>query len=595
MPSSLPPPSKKRKIQESQTIKEAQRLEQILTDAINTNTSLNPLADLVDLAASAKDARDVSKTIYALYRVFVLLINEGKLEVDGTEAAAAVKTWIREQMNRYVNVLGALFNHEEKTIRLSALQILFSLQKHLSSSISAPSKPQFHVSHFKRIVSFLLLGPPGHPSPIDPDVLHEFHDKWFSENDDIRWFFLREAATLLHNHPDSRDAPINLLTILQGLNTFPTEQSELNSWWVPELGAKPPKPKKAKGSADASEDEDADEAMPAGTEDDDDDWRKFFDDEPEAGAGKDKAPSARLHNLTIHQSLHSLPSHRAVFTRAWLTLLPRLTIKGDPELSRALAVRALNVMHRGVLPHLTRAVLVMDWIAACVDYGGSPGLLALNALFVLMKEYNLDYPFFYKRLYAFLDRDVLHLKHRARFFRMTEVFLSSTHLPATLLASFVKRLARLSLCAPPAAIVMVIPFTYNILKRHPKLMPMIHRSDYDGAEEDPFLPEETDPQQTNALASSLWELATHRQHYHAGVSTLAKIFSEAFTKPSYAMEDFLDHTYGTLFETEAKRKIKKEPALALDIGKDLERLFPITKEDRPTMEGGVVQDLWVFA
>ncbi|KAI5824350.1 CBF-domain-containing protein [Schizophyllum commune Tattone D] len=593
MPSSLPPPSKKRKIQESQNIKEAQRLEQILTDAINTNSSLNPLADLVDLSARAKDARDISKAIYALYRVFVLLLNEGKLEVDGTEEATAVKTWIREQMNRYVNVLGALFKHAEKTIRLSALQILFSLQKHLSSSISAPSKPQFHVSHFKRIVSFLLLGPPGHSPSIDPDVLHEFHDKWFSENDDIRWFFLREAATLLHNHPDSQDAPVNLLTILQGLTTFPTEQAELNSWWVSELGAKPPKPKKAKGGADASEDED--EAKPAGTEADDDDWRKFFDDEPEAGMGKDKAPSARLHNLTIHQSLHSLPSHRAVFTRAWLTLLPRLTIKGDPDLSRALAVRALNVMHRGVLPHLTRAVLVMDWIAACVDYGGSPGLLALNALFVLIKEYNLDYPFFYKRLYAFLDRDVLHLKHRARFFRMAEVFLSSTHLPATLLASFVKRLARLSLSAPPAAIVMVIPFTYNILKRHPKLMPMIHRSDYDGAEEDPFLPLDSDPQQTNALASSLWELATHRQHYHAGVSTLAKIFSEAFTKPSYAMEDFLDHTYGTLFETEAKRKIKKEPALALDMGKDLERLFPVTREDRPTMEGGVVQDLWVFA
>lgn len=37
-----------------------------------------------------------------------------------------------------------------------------------------------------------------------------------------------------------------------------------------------------------------------------------------------------------------------------------------------------------------------------------------------------DYPSFYTRLYAFLDRDVLHLKHRARFFRMTELFLSST-------------------------------------------------------------------------------------------------------------------------------------------------------------------------
>ena len=48
-------------------------------------------------------------------------------------------------------------------------------------------------------------------------------------------------------------------------------------------------------------------------------------------------------------------------------------------------------------------------------------------------------------------------------------------LPANLLASFVKRLARLSLNAPPAAIVMIIPFTYNILKQHPALMVMIHR------------------------------------------------------------------------------------------------------------------------
>ncbi|KAG6912246.1 hypothetical protein DXG01_016001, partial [Tephrocybe rancida] len=108
---------------------------------------------------------------------------------------------------------------------------------------------------------------------------------------------------------------------------------------------------------------------------------------------------------------------------------------------------------------------------------GTVGLLALNALFVLMKEYNLDYPSFYTCLYAFLDRDVLHLKHRARFFRMTELFLSSTHLPANLLASFIKRLSRLSVNAPPAAIVMIVPFTYNILKRHPALMAMIHRTD----------------------------------------------------------------------------------------------------------------------
>ncbi|TRM62303.1 CBF/Mak21 family-domain-containing protein [Schizophyllum amplum] len=568
MPPSLPPPSKKRKVQESKKVKEIQHLEQVLTDAISSNTSLNPLADLVDLASKASDPQDCSKAIYALYRVFVLLFGQRKLEVDGGEAAAAVKTWIRDQMNRYVNVVGALLRHEEKVLRTSALQILFSLQKHLSSSISAPSKPQFHVSHFKKIVSFLLLAPPEHSAPLDPDVLQEFHEKWFSENDDIRWFFLREAATLLNTHADDNELPANLLPSSSALRPFPLNRP-----------------------SSIPDDDSDEEEKPAGGDEDDDDWRKFFDDEPAAKDAKTPAVSARLHNMTIHQSLHSLSSHRAVFTRAWLTLLPRLTVRDDPETSRALAVRALNVMHRGVLPHLTRAVLVMDWIAACVDYGGSPGLLALNALFVLMKEYNLDYPFFYTRLYAFLDRDVLHLKHRARFFRMTELFLSSTDPTGVIHQAPCAAVAQ----RPPAAIVMVIPFTYNILKRHPKLMPMIHRTDHDGAEQDPFLTGEPDPQLTHALASSLWELATHREHYHAGVSTLAKIFSEAFTKPSYAMEDFLDHTYGTLFETEVKRRIKKEPALAIELGKNLDGLFPVVQEDRPPLEGGIVQDLWVFA
>lgn len=60
--------------------------------------------------------------------------------------------------------------------------------------------------------------------------------------------------------------------------------------------------------------------------------------------------------------------------------------------------------------------------------------------------------------------------------------LIRSHLPASLLASFVKRLSRLSLAAPPAAIIMIIPLTYNLLKRHPALMEMIHQTqDVDGS------------------------------------------------------------------------------------------------------------------
>jgi len=271
-----------------------------------------------------------------------------------------------------------------------------------------------------------------------------------------------------------------------------------------------------------------------------------------------------------------------------MALLPHLST------SAALSTRALKFLHRGVMPHLNKPVRLMDWIGGCVDFGGSVGLLALNALFTLMQESNLDYPNFYTRLYAFLTRDILHSKYRARFFRLTELFLSSTHLPATLLASFLKRLSRLSLSAPPAAVVMIIPFTYNLLKRHPACMVMIHR-DTAGSQSDPFDPNEPSPYLTNALSSSLWELLSHRNHYHAPVATLAKIFTEAFTKPGYAMEDFLDHTYGTLFDTEAKRKIKKEPALALEMKK---KLFPPPREmgdgEDKVILVDVICELWAF-
>lgn len=138
-----------------------------------------------------------------------------------------------------------------------------------------------------------------------------------------------------------------------------------------------------------------------------------------------------------------------------------------------------------------------------------------------------------------------------------------------MVAAFVKRLARLCLHAPPAAIITVIPFTYNQMKRHPALMTMIHSAEVIEADAvfegkgpsvciddvcsrltlhpvDPYRAGEIDPLKSGAAESSLWELASMRKHYHPSVSTLAKIFEEAFTKPNYNMEDFYDHTYTTV-------------------------------------------------
>jgi U3 small nucleolar RNA-associated protein 19 len=154
------------------------------------------------------------------------------------------------------------------------------------------------------------------------------------------------------------------LSILERLNSFPTESSELNTWWVEEFGTKPLKQRVATASYAAHEGSSSDEDSDAG-----DDWRKFFDGENadnDTEIANAKVPSVRFRKLTVHQSLHSLAAHRAVFTQTWLLLLPRLSISDD---SKNFVVRALSVMHRGVLPHITRPVLVMDWVGACVDQG----------------------------------------------------------------------------------------------------------------------------------------------------------------------------------------------------------------------------------
>jgi len=146
----------------------------------------------------------------------------------------------------------------------------------------------------------------------------------------------------------------NLLSILERLTTFPTDKEELNEWWISEFGSKP-----TKGVAPSTEGNEEEEG--------DDDWRKFFEDEEPAS--KAKEPTSRLHRMTLHQCLHSLPSHRAVFTRTWLSLLPQISDIESIDARKGAVKRILNVLHRGVLPHLTRAILVMDWVAGCVDLG----------------------------------------------------------------------------------------------------------------------------------------------------------------------------------------------------------------------------------
>lgn len=258
----------------------------------------------------------------------------------------------------------------------------------------------------------------------------------------------------------------------------------------------------------------------------------------------------------------ALSSQRRMAQECWLVIF-------RAQLTAAQRKSILNITTRQILPWFEdRMEILSDFLTDSFDSGGNLSLLALSGIFKLMTQRNLDYPDFYPKLYSLLNADLLHSKHRSRFFRYMDQFMSSSHLPAAMVASFIKRLSRLSLQAPPGAIVWIIPWVYNMMGRHPSCTFMLHRPYHpkhpiyinsphfaENGVADPFLPKESDPMKTNAIESSLWELETLQDHWHPNVATLAKILAEQFTKKEYLLEDFADHGYGTLIDGELGREL----------------------------------------
>lgn len=116
----LQSPSKKRKIQrDAEHVDRIQQLENEITSAVANNASLNLLTDLLRLLFSLEDPLGSSKAIYALYRVFVIIITNGKLVFSGNNDAKVVKDWIWEKLSKYTDFLGSLLQDEEKFLRVS--------------------------------------------------------------------------------------------------------------------------------------------------------------------------------------------------------------------------------------------------------------------------------------------------------------------------------------------------------------------------------------------------------------------------------------------------------------------------------------------
>uniref|UniRef100_A0A8C8S584 Nucleolar complex associated 4 homolog n=1 Tax=Pelusios castaneus TaxID=367368 RepID=A0A8C8S584_9SAUR len=249
----------------------------------------------------------------------------------------------------------------------------------------------------------------------------------------------------------------------------------------------------------------------------------------------------------------SLQEHKRAFERMWLGFLKH-------KLPTGLYKKVLVILHDSILPYLNEPTLMIDFLTVAYDIGGAISLLALNGLFVLIHQHNLEYPDFYKKLYSLLDPSIYHVKYRARFFHLANLFLSSSHLPAYLVAAFIKRLSRLALTAPPQALLMVIPFICNLFRRHPACKILVHRpGGPEDLSEDPYIMDEEEPSESRALESSLWELQTLQSHYHPDVAQAAAVVNQSLSELEDDISDLLELSAYELFDRELKKKATSVP------------------------------------
>ncbi|KAM9794192.1 nucleolar complex protein 4 homolog [Syngnathus typhle] len=248
-----------------------------------------------------------------------------------------------------------------------------------------------------------------------------------------------------------------------------------------------------------------------------------------------------------------LLEHKRTFERMWLGFLKH-------KLPSNMYKKVLVMLHDAILPHMSEPTMLIDFLTAAYNVGGAISLLALNGLFILVHKHNLEYPDFYKKLYNLLEPSIFHVKYQARFFHLANLFLSSSHLPLYIVAAFAKRLARLALTAPPAALLFVLPFIYNLIRRHPSSRILIHKpSAEDELLEDPYLMDEDDPAQCRALESSLWEIKTLQRHYHPDVVKAAMLINTSLSPNEDDLSEVLEITTFELMDRDLKTSTKSIP------------------------------------
>jgi len=147
----------------------------------------------------------------------------------------------------------------------------------------------------------------------------------------------------------------------------------------------------------------------------------------------------------------------------------------------------------------------------------------------------------FDEVYCLLGGNFLRKSYRFKLIFFLNTFLSSTKVPAYIIAAYIKKLSRFTLNAKPRTLVSILKLVGNLILRHPILLVLRDRVD-DKAQElsqesdsctlrqwllnDPFNNDlTTDLKATRAMESSVWELMPLRFHKHPKVANAASFLN----------------------------------------------------------------------
>ena len=265
----------------------------------------------------------------------------------------------------------------------------------------------------------------------------------------------------------------------------------------------------------------------------------------------------------------SMPNLRRQYSHCWSVICNILFYVRChlPSLWSPMALACFSVLPKYVLTKIDHPGQFMDLLKDITDGVERTNehvlfVLALNSLLVLATKFRLDVPNFYSLLFKamlWLREPHVHYKleqwtspfgdmmhnlgvelfspqptPKAVLFHLLEVSLIKTApmslSSATLPAAFAKRASQLLLATPTPTAMWLIPFIYELIQAHSGLIPLIHKpnSNHENNNHIPcnFVETASDPLQSEALSSSLWELEMVKSHHiNASVSSFVSIFS----------------------------------------------------------------------